>query len=73
MFSKIEVNGPNAHDVYKYLRGNSELRLPESNEVQAIKWNFSHFLVDKDGKVVKAFPPITKVEDIEEEIKKLVA
>ena len=73
MFSKIEVNGPNAHDVYKFLRGNSSLRL-DGNEVQAIKWNFANFLVDQDGKIVKAFAPSkTPLDEIEEEVKKLVA
>jgi len=76
MFSKIDVNGPNAHDVYKFLRGNSTMRLPESNEVRAIEWNFAHFLLDKDGKVVRAFPPEEEakyVDVIEEEVKKLLA
>lgn len=73
MFEKIEVNGPNAHDVYKFLRGNSDLKVAGGNEVKAIAWNFAHFLVGSDGKVVKAFPPGAEVNDIEEEIKKIVA
>jgi len=60
MFSKIEVNGGNAHPIYKYLK--KELRgLFNSN----IKWNFTKFLIDSDGKPVKRFAPITRPDKID--------
>ena len=52
MFSKINVNGPDAHPLYEYLR--SELPGVFSNK---IKWNFTKFLIDADGKPVKRFCP----------------
>jgi len=76
MFEKIEVNGPNTHDVYKYLRGHSSHRVQGTNQVSAIEWNFAHFLLDKDGKVVRAFPPEEEKDAaaiIEEEVKKILA
>ena len=48
MFAKIEVNGANAHPLYKYLKDKS----PGLLGIEAIKWNFTKFLVDKDGHVV---------------------
>jgi len=47
LFSKIEVNGPNTHPLYKWLRAHSELK------GEKIFWNFGKFLVDRDGHVVK--------------------
>lgn len=60
MFSKIEVNGKNEHQLYTYLKSEASGILGED-----IKWNFTKFLVSKEGKVVKRFAPITKPEDIE--------
>lgn len=60
MFSKIEVNGDNAHPIYKYLK--SEL---SSIFGPAIKWNFTKFLLDKDGKPLKRFSPFNKPEEID--------
>jgi glutathione peroxidase len=61
MFSKIEVNGKNAHPLYKYLK--RELKGIGTNE---IKWNFTKFLVDSQGKPVKRFSPITEPEKIDQ-------
>jgi len=68
MFSKIEVNGPNADPLYKYLKN----ALPGTlgNE---IKWNFTKFLLDKNGKPVKRYAPTTKPEDITTDIEKLLS
>lgn len=60
MFSKIDVNGDNAHPIYKYLK--SELRSLFGSK---IKWNFTKFLIDKNGKPVKRFSPTTKPEVID--------
>ena len=67
MFSKIDVNGPDAHPVYKYLK--SELRGFPGNE---IKWNFGKFLLDRNGNPIKRFSPITKPENLKEHIEKLL-
>jgi len=59
MFSKIDVNGENTHPIYKYLK--SELKGTITND---IKWNFTKFLIDRNGKPVKRFSPLTKPEKI---------
>ena len=68
MFDKIEVNGPNAHPLYDYLKSEQPGILGTKN----IKWNFTKFLVDKSGKVVDRFAPMTKPEDIESAIEKVL-
>lgn len=57
MFSKIEVNGKNAHPMFKYLKQEQRGILGSK-----IKWNFTKFLIDSDGKPVKRFSPTTKPE-----------
>lgn len=61
MFSKVEVNGENAHPIFKYLK--SELKGTFGDNV---KWNFTKFLLDENGKPLKRFSPITKPEKIDE-------
>ncbi len=68
MFAKIEVNGDRAHPLYKYLKAEK----PGLLGLQAIKWNFTKFLVDRSGKVVKRFAPTTKPKDIRSEIDKIL-
>ncbi len=67
MFSKVNVNGPDAHPLYKYLRR----ELPDffSNR---IKWNFTKFLIDANGRPVKRFSPTTRPEQIDEYLEKNV-
>ncbi len=65
MFSKIDVNGDNAHPIYKYLK--NELKGTFGNK---IKWNFTKFLIDKNGNPVKRFSPVTKPEKIEKYLEK---
>ena len=48
MFSKIDVNGPDTHEVYRYLRCNSSLMNKDLNEPEVIPWSWSKFLVDED-------------------------
>ncbi|MBS2098789.1 glutathione peroxidase [Carboxylicivirga linearis] len=67
MFSKIDVNGDDAHPLYKYLK--SELKGTLGNK---IKWNFTKFLVDKDGNPVKRFAPTTKPEKIEKYLENIL-
>ena len=67
MFSKIEVNGDNAIPLYKFLKEKKGGFLSDS-----IKWNFTKFLVDREGNVVDRFAPSTKPEDIKESIQKLL-
>ena len=67
MFSKIDVNGENAHEIFKYLK--KELSGFFGGK---IKWNFTKFLVDRDGKPVKRFSPATTPAAIEKHIEKLL-
>ena len=64
MFSKIDVNGENTHPLYAYLKKEQTGILG----IGAIKWNFTKFLVDKNGIVVDRFASATKPEDIEKDI-----
>jgi glutathione peroxidase len=68
MFDKIDVNGPKAHPLYQYLKDEQPGVLGTKN----IKWNFTKFLVDRGGKVVDRFAPMTKPEDIEKSIAKVL-
>lgn len=67
MFSKIDVNGPNAHPLYKYLIA----KAPSSTH-RDIEWNFAKFLVDRDGNVVKRYSPDTLPEQLTDDIKELL-
>lgn len=67
MFSKIDVNGENAHPLYKFLKK----ELPGFFGSK-IKWNFTKFLVDKNGKPVKRFAPVTKPEKIDKYLEKVL-
>lgn len=67
MFSKIDVNGETAHPLYKYLK--SELGSLFGSK---IKWNFTKFLVDADGKPVKRFSPTAKPEEIDNYLGKVL-
>jgi len=60
LFAKIDVNGADAHPLYKYLKKEAKGLLGS----EAIKWNFTKFLVDKDGNVVKRYAPTDTPEAI---------
>ena len=64
MFAKIDVNGANAHPVYKYLKHEAKGLLGS----EAIKWNFTKFLVGKDGEVVKRYAPADTPKSLEKDI-----
>lgn len=68
IFSKIDVNGRNTHPIFKYLKK----QLPGFLGTEAIKWNFTKFLINKDGSPVKRFSPQDKPEDFEKEIAALL-
>ena len=66
-FEKIEVNGDKEHPLYRYLKDNCPV-----NKGKKIKWNFTKFLVDREGNIVNRFEPTAKPSEFEEEIKKLL-
>ncbi|WP_076407959.1 glutathione peroxidase [Shewanella sp. UCD-KL12] len=68
LFEKIEVNGANAHPLYEYLKSEAKGLLGS----QGIKWNFTKFLVNSEGKVLTRYASTTKPEDIEKDIEKLL-
>jgi len=68
MYEKIDVNGSNTHPLFKFLKDEA----PGILGSKAIKWNFTKFLVDKSGKVVRRYAPQTKPEDIEQDIAALL-
>jgi glutathione peroxidase len=68
LFSKVEVNGDGAHPLYKFLKGEKGGLLGD-----AIKWNFTKFLVDKQGNVVERYAPTTSPESIAPDIEKQLA
>lgn len=65
MFEKIDVNGKDAHPIFNYLKDELGGTLGKK-----IKWNFTKFLVGKDGQPIKRFAPTTKPKEIEKHIKK---
>jgi glutathione peroxidase len=66
MFAKIEVNGEGAHPLYRFLKKQA----PGLLGTEAIKWNFTKFLVGRDGKVLKRYAPTDKPEDLGGDIEK---
>ena len=64
MFAKIDVNGENAHPLYKYLKSEK----PGILGTEAIKWNFTKFLVGSDGTVLKRYAPSDKPEAVEADL-----
>ena len=69
IFNKIDVNGPNTDPFYDFLKNEQSGVLGTKN----IKWNFSKFLVNKNGEVIKRYSPTTKPEDIESDIENLLS
>ncbi|PHS58832.1 MAG: glutathione peroxidase [Sulfurimonas sp.] len=68
LFSKIDVNGKNATPLYKYLKKEKGGFL----WMDSIKWNFTKFLIDSNGKVIKRYAPYTKPMDIKDDIEALL-
>jgi glutathione peroxidase len=67
MFRKVDVNGENAHPVFKYLKKALPGLLGG-----AVKWNFTKFLIDQNGRPTKRFSPVTKPESIDAYLEKIV-
>ena len=64
LFAKVDVNGENAHPLFEFLKKEKKGLLG----TEGIKWNFTKFLVDKDGEVVERYAPNTAPADIEKDI-----
>lgn len=69
LFSKIDVNGENTHPLYAHLKSHAKGLLG----TEAIKWNFTKFLVNRKGDVIDRFAPNTEPEAISSAIEKLLA
>ena len=68
IFSKIKVNGPEAHPLFKLLKNDK----PGIFRTQSIKWNFTKFLINKNGKIVERFSPRVEPKYIRKEIEKVL-
>ena len=68
MFSKVEVNGAAAHPLYQWLREEKGGLLGST-----IKWNFTKFLIGRDGRVINRYPPTAKPEKLTDDIEKALA
>ena len=69
MFAKIEVNGPEADPLYRWLCAEA----PGLLGSKAIKWNFTKFLVGKDGQVIRRYAPTDAPKDLEQDIEQALA
>lgn len=68
MFTKIEVNGPNAHPLYQHLKQEAKGVLG----TEAVKWNFTKFLVDREGRVVERYGSVDTPAKIEKDVERLL-
>ncbi|QPF38065.1 glutathione peroxidase [Acinetobacter sp. TTH0-4] len=69
MFAKVDVNGSTAHPLYQYLTTEAKGILGS----QKIKWNFTKFLINQEGKVIKRYAPLIKPEKIAKDIQKILS
>ena len=69
LFAKVDVNGADAHPLFKHLTSEKKGLLGSS----AIKWNFTKFLIGKDGSVIERYAPTTAPEDLIKDIEKALA
>jgi glutathione peroxidase len=69
MFEKIKVNGSDAAPLYQFLKSSA----PGVMGLESIKWNFTKFLIKKDGTVFKRYAPLTTPKDLVDDVKKLLA
>jgi glutathione peroxidase len=68
LFAKVEVNGNGAHPLYKYLKKAQ----PGLFGSEAIKWNFTKFLVNREGRVLKRYAPSDTPEKIDDDLRKIL-
>jgi len=68
MMSKIDVNGDNAHPIYQYLKQ----KAPGILGFKGIKWNFTKFLINRDGTIINRYPPQLKPSELEIGIQSLL-
>ena len=68
MFAKVNVNGKDAHPLFSYITENA----PGVMGSKSIKWNFTKFLIDRNGNIVSRYAPKTKPLEMEDDIKKLL-
>jgi glutathione peroxidase len=68
LMAKIDVNGDNASPLYDWMKGEA----PGLMGSKSVKWNFTKFLIDRDGKVVRRYAPTDKPASIEKDIEKLL-
>jgi glutathione peroxidase len=68
VLGKIDVNGPQTHPLYAYLKHEQKGLLG----TEGIKWNFTKFLIGRDGEVVERFAPTTKPEDLKQAVEALL-
>ena len=68
MFAKVDVNGDNAHPLFQFLK----IAKPGLLGTEGIKWNFTKFLVDRNGEVVERYAPATKPAELEKTIEGLL-
>lgn len=68
MFAKVDVNGDSAHPLFRYLKKEAKGLMGS----EKVKWNFTKFLVNRDGQVVRRYAPTVKPEAIRDDIEKLL-
>ncbi len=68
MFAKVDVNGDNTHPIFAFLKAGA----PGVLGTEGIKWNFTKFLVDRDGKVVDRYASAHKPEDMADDVERLL-
>ena len=67
MMKKVNVNGPEAHPLFDYLKSQTKGLLGSS-----IKWNFTKFLISRDGSQIKRYAPVTKPQALEKDIESML-
>lgn len=68
LFEKIEVNGPNTHDLYRYMK-----EFGDGQFNKDIRWNFTKFLLDRKGHVIRKYDGETKPSEIEDDIQRYLS
>jgi len=72
VFAKTQVNGPDAHPAWQFLRYNAAETVSRRGKIKPISWNFGKFLVDKEGRVFRYYGPWAKTKQIEADIRSLL-